>query len=474
MPDPLHPAEAGGARPSDGDAPARGFLQAFYAASRLGAMWGFDSRLSDDAMGNLEAALRGAASSQGEVVLRFADDLVFLNGTRLRVDAGGFLAYQHLHERVRRRGIGEITFSVVAQRRELEQLLTLLETRLAGTLTPDEAFDASRTELARAAVVSVTLAPPQHLQADRGNLGPTDVRQAAIQAYFRLLFVADRTQAAVREGRRFQVRRCKRVVHEIVDVLERGEHLALAMAQVKNYHGFAACHAANTAVLACAVGFRVGLHKLRVADLGVAALLHEILPVDPSRLHEAALLERDRAAARTLLSQLGFADASLRAVLAARELHATSTAAGSADAPLSHRVLRAICFLDAQTSPAGPGQPDRPVREVLDVMARDGATFDPVIVRVLRAVVGIHPFGTIVRLDGGERAVVHGRNPHFDQPARPVVRILDDANGRRVAGVELADLSRWDRELGRFTRSIVEAVPPCRAFKRPADYVRVL
>jgi hypothetical protein len=178
VPDLPAPPDAGSSRPLDADAPARGLLQALYAASRLGALWGFESRLSVEALDHLDCALRAAATAQGEVVLRFADDLVYLNGARLRVDAGGFLAYQHLHERMRRRGIGEITMSATAGRAELARFLALLETRLEGTPTPDEAFGTTRSDLFAAAVTAILIAPPAHETAARGHLGPMDVRQA--------------------------------------------------------------------------------------------------------------------------------------------------------------------------------------------------------------------------------------------------------------------------------------------------------
>lgn len=459
---------------ADSAGPGRAVLQAFYAASRLGALWGFESKLADEALTHLDAVVRASASAHGEVTLRFADDLVYVNESRLRVDFSGYLAFKHLNDRVVRRGVGEITISLSASRRDVVRLLTVLEARVEGTASADEVFEDTREELQAAGAVGVSVGPRLQTDGSRGHLGPTDVRQAAIQAYFRLLFVARRAISAAAEGKVFNARRCKRAVHEVVDVLERGEHLILAMTQVKNYHGYGPCHAANVCVLSCAAALRSGLGKLKVADLGVAALVHEIHPPDSSRTDDAGLRERDRHSARTILSNLGFSDGALRAVLAARDLHAPASSSHGVEAPLTQRIVRAACFLDSQTTPAGDDDPARPFREVLQTMSRDPQRFDRTVVRLLRAAMGIHPFGTIVRLDTGERAVVRGRNPHFDQPARPVVRVIEDAAGNAVDEGETIDLSKWDRERNRFVHSIVEAVPACEVFDRPADFVRVL
>lgn len=459
---------------SDASVAGRGLLQALYAASKLGALWGFESKLSEEAVANLLAAVRDAATAQGDIVLRFANDLASLNDQRIRVDFTGFMAFKHIHDRAKRRGIGEISISAAAERRDVVELLKLLEAKTETAASDDEAFDQARVDLGAAAVTGVSIGPFTADDGQRGKLGPTDVRQAAIQTYFRLLFVARQSQIVLQEGKRLQPRKCKRAVHDVIDVLERGEHLILAMSQVRNYHGYGACHAANVTVLACAVGLRIGMHKLLVADLGLAAMLHETLP-HAGIGGDAALRDRDQRAARMLLPYLGFSDGALRATLAVRDLHAPARTPDGATTSLFQRIVRAVCFLDNATTPAGPSAPARPVREALAMMSRDdGTRFDPTIVRALRGLLGIYPFGTVVRLDTGERAVVHGRNPHFEQPARPVVRVFEDAQGERVEDGPVLDLSKWDREANRFVSSIAEVTAPCAAFPKPADYVRVL
>ena len=472
MPEPA--GENARAAESDASVAGRALVQALYAASKLGALWGFESKLSDEAVTALLSAIRGAATPQGDVVLRFANDLASLNDQRVRVDFTGYMAFKHVHDRAKRRGIGEIAITAAAERRDVVELLKLLDTKVEGAPTADEAFDQSRVDLGAAAVTGVSIGPITQDDGKKGKIGPTDVRQAAIQTYFRLLFVARQSQIVIQEGKRLHTRKCKRAVHDVIDVLERGEHLILAMAQVRNYHGYGACHATNVGVLACAIGLRLGLHKLLVADLGLAAVLHEMLP-HSGLGGDAALRDRDHRTARALLPYLGFSDGALRATLAVRDLHAPARSDGGGETALFQRILRAACFIDNATTPAGPGVPARPVREALAMMTRDdGTRFDPVIVRALRAILGVYPFGTVVRLDNGERAIVHGRNPHFDQPARPVVRVFENAQGERTEDGALLDLSKWDREANRFAWSIAEVQAPCDAFPKPADFVRVL
>lgn len=455
---------------ADEDGSARALVQALYAAARLGAMWGFESRLTAEAIDHLAAAVRSAAASRGDLVLRFADGLVHLNDQRVRTDSSGYTAFRHLQERTTRRGIGEISISAGAGRRDLVELLRLLESR------PDDAagdsFDGTRAELSRAAAHGVGVAPPaeESTGGRRGAWSPADVGEAAKHAWLGLAFESMRVRAAVQAGERWSARRVRRAVHDAIDVLERGDTHMLAVAQMRNHRGFGPTHCANTSVLACALALGAGFSKLAAADVGVAAALHEIHPHDAGRVDEAALRSRDRRTARELLPVLGFTDGALRAVLAIRDLH------GPADpsAPLVQRILRVACFYDTVTTPAGPLHPGHAPREAFAVMTRDPSRFDPAVVRMLRGLLGVHPFGSVVRLDTGERAIVHGRNPHFDQPTRPIVRVTQRADGSAVADGELVDLSRFDRERGEFLRNIADVRAPWQAFRIPADYLGAL
>jgi hypothetical protein len=102
------------------------------------------------------------------------------------------------------------------------------------------------------------------------------------------------------------------------------------------------------------------------------------------------------------------------------------------------------------------------------------ARFDGRVVRALSAVLGRYPLGTVVKLDTGETGLVCGRNPHFDDSTRPIVKVIAETGGGPSPQPRTIDLSKWDRENDRFFRSIVSASSPCDAFSDPADYVKLL
>ena len=74
-------------------------------------------------------------------------------------------------------------------------------------------------------------------------------------------------------------------------------------------------------------------------------------------------------------------------------------------------------------------------------MARkDGAQFDPHLVRRFIDLMGVYPPATIVRLTSGEVAVVVENDG--PDPSRPTVRVLFDAAGERLEHAELRSLWR--------------------------------
>ncbi|NIR38255.1 MAG: hypothetical protein GWN07_20435, partial [Actinobacteria bacterium] len=59
--------------------------------------------------------------------------------------------------------------------------------------------------------------------------------------------------------------------------------------------------------------------------------------------------------------------------------------------------------------------------------------FDPTIVKAFINMMGIYPVGTLCILDSGELAVVVAANPNPEEIHRPLVRVISDSQGRRLA-----------------------------------------
>ncbi len=450
-------------------------VKGLYASTKLGHLYGFDGRVAREAREKLMSVLHEAFTRYGGAMLRLANETLYLNEARLRMDFDGFVAFRYVVNLFDERGIGEIAIPAGVQEPEVVQFL---EAVLSVDLQADEP---PLAQLERAIidkrVTNITVGEPREIEEEADDEDPLgDLRQASIQAYFRSIFVVKSLAAQSRRpDEPIEMRKAKRVVHEMVDLLERDETTLLSLIALKNFGDYAANHAANVAALSIVIGKRVGLPRPLLADLGLCALLHDI---GRNAVEDDGTDDEERhavAGARTLLRDGGYADGAVRAVLTARWHHEGPTRASGGPSPLMHRIVRVADVYDTLTTPAGPRHPALAPATVINLLSRDDGThFDPLVVKTLASVCGPHPLGTVIDLDTGERTLVCGRNPHFDDPRRPVVRVLQDEYGDDVTERTEIDLSRVDREKGRFAHEIVQSYSAGRIFKKPADFVDAL
>jgi HD-GYP domain-containing protein (c-di-GMP phosphodiesterase class II) len=94
---------------------------------------------------------------------------------------------------------------------------------------------------------------------------------------------------------------------------------------------------------------------------------------------------------------------------------------------------------------------------------------DPVIVKAFINLTGIYPIGTVVVLDTFELALVHAASADPTALSRPVVRVLSDAMGNRLAESALCDLTETDAA-GQYARTIIRTEDPERYGIHIGDY----
>jgi hypothetical protein len=447
-----------------------------YAAVKLGGLWGYDGKVAREAIEGLVAALRENGARRGRTIVRVASEQVFLDDERLPIDFAGFLAFRFVVDLFVSRKIGEIRFAPSPTEREVVALLTALNGVPRNCDDPRKELDRA---LVASGVVGITLGAPRDIEEKAEDRRVASIRDASVETYFRAVFVAKQLLDPVDPERVVDVRKAKRVIHALADLLDQDEATLLALVQLKNFAGFRATHAANVAVLAMSVARRLALPRKLLGDLGVAAMLagagtdggpgSENADAGP-----AASDDRRARAARRLAQGMAFSDCALRVVIAARRHGEDALHDDGPGAPLVHRILRIAEFYDTATTPAGPGAPSVEPQQALALLTRDPRRFDARLVKVLASIVGRYPLGTLVRLDTGESAVVCGRNPHFAAPTRPIVRVITGDDGEEIAEPRTVDLSKWDRGRGCFARSIVQSFAPSAVYDDPAAYIRTI
>jgi len=250
----------------------------------------------------------------------------------------------------------------------------------------------------------------------------------------------------------------RRLVQRMVDLVEEDATTLVGLTTVKAlapHHGskVVRTHGVNVAVLSIVLGREGQLRRTDLAEVGLAAFLHDVgldATGDPDvhALHGAECL-----------LQLGPVETVLRPALVALEHHVHEDALEDASKVERDAVTRIVQIADAYdtlTACCGAGsRPDRVLRYLLDQGAK---RFDPTLVKLLARALGVFPPGTVVRLDNGEVAVVlrsHRDPAHLD---RPLVRVVRDAQGARHAGVVTIDLA--ERDAHGYVRRIAESLDP--------------
>src|SRR5205823_6745847 len=82
--------------------------------------------------------------------------------------------------------------------------------------------------------------------------------------------------SSVRMGGSPNIKKIKRVVQGIVDQILNEETSLIGLTTIRDYDEYTFTHSVNVCIFSVALGKRLGLSKLQLYDLGLAALFHDI------------------------------------------------------------------------------------------------------------------------------------------------------------------------------------------------------
>jgi HD-GYP domain-containing protein (c-di-GMP phosphodiesterase class II) len=288
-------------------------------------------------------------------------------------------------------------------------------------------------------------------------------------------------------GRSPNIKKVKRMVQSIVDQILNEEASLIGLTTIRDYDEYTFTHSVNVCIFSVALGKRLGLTKIQLYDLGMAALFHDLgkarVPVDVLNKSGTLTDEDWRLIAShpwlgvlALFKVRGGEEYPYRSMVVALEHHMKTDLTGY-PRPIRPRqmsmyskiVACADCF-DAATSrrvyKTVQMNPAEVMRELRDNPRRG---MDPVVVKAFINLTGIYPTGTLVVLDTFELGIVHAINPLPEMLARPIVRVISDSMGNLMHPGILVDLA--DRkDDGIYQRTIIKTENPDRFGVRVSDY----
>ncbi len=226
-----------------------------------------------------------------ELELRVHGEFIFVNGTRLRLDLSNYAgSFGRVLDLFRSAGVGSLRVVREATPREWFSLLTLLAT--VGATGQGDA-DELVTRL-RAAGVDAFEAVA-HADEEEEIEEREVAKAAARRTYAQSVALTKDVINSVRMGRVPSARKIKRAVQTIVDEVLTEEASLIGLTTLREYDEYTYTHSVNVCIFAVALGKRIGMTKLQLYELGVAALMHDIgksrVPTD--LLQKSTALDED-------------------------------------------------------------------------------------------------------------------------------------------------------------------------------------
>jgi len=407
----------------------------------------------------LEDMLRLVESAnEGELVIVAMGQCFYLNGTRLRAEASQVAMFDALTQEFEKRQMGGVRLLDGLTADEMGAFIQLMHAFV------DPRQGAAFTEAVAGAglihIVPVTLEELAALQQDFQDTAEEDDRSErarARQTYGRA--VRGTRSVIMRTARTGKppVRRVKRLVQPIVDSIMKNEYSIVGLTALRDHDEYTYAHCVNVSVLSIAMGQRLGLSRTELANLGVAALLHDIgkLTISPEVLakpgkftpEEWYLMQRHPIEGLKIVARMpGLSSLTLDAMEVCLEHHLDLSGGGypSIERPHRHSTLARIvavadCF-DAMTGHrAYRERPFTGFEALQQLLGRERERFDPVVLWALIRTIGLYPAGTIMLTPSGY--MVLSINPNPTDPMRPQCRVLSRPDGSMPIDT---DSAVWD------------------------------
>jgi HD-GYP domain-containing protein (c-di-GMP phosphodiesterase class II) len=268
---------------------------------------------------------------------------------------------------------------------------------------------------------------------------------------------AKQVMEQVKVGHKVDASEAKRVANMLVDELCRSHGTLVNFVDMRTRADYLFGHSVNVCILATMTGISLGFDELRLRDLGVGALLHDVgkLMVPQEIVNKTDRLTAGELAEVRKHAMYGFEalrknpDVNLISAHCAFQHHERYDGSGyprslqNSDIHQFAQIVALADVYDALTADVSY-RPAVSVYEALAIITRGaGSYFDPALVESFVANIAPYPIGSVVRLSDNRVGVVVDISQ--DCKTNPVVRVIADENKRRVNELVEIDLSKNSR-----------------------------
>jgi HD-GYP domain-containing protein (c-di-GMP phosphodiesterase class II) len=381
--------------------------------------------------------------------------------------------------------IGGMTFSSTVESKDLREFAALFV-----RLDPDnKTIEDLQNEITARGIAGIKLEEQRQLQIREatdtaGDKGPdgADSNELKVQrkmkaknGYAKVAGSVGSLTQSVREGGTVSFKQAKRAIQNIVDLMMDDEATVLGLTTLRCHDQYTHNHSVNVSLLSIALANRAGYPKLELADLGLAALFHDMgkstIPMEvlnkPGEFTDedwVAMRNHPTEGVLSLSKLRGITNLPGRMAAASFEHHMNLDFSGypKLSVPwtlsLTGRILTIADCYDAMTSSRVYRREPMSPSKVLNMMfSKSGKAFDAVLLKLFVNCVGIIPIGSLVMLETSELAVVLKPATDKANAERPLVKVITDPQGSSIDNGREIDLTEKD-EIGDYRHNIIRLI----------------
>ncbi len=253
---------------------------------------------------------------------------------------------------------------------------------------------------------------------------------------------------------KINVRMIESVVNTLIEELLSNRNILINLTDIRCFDDYTFAHSVNVCILSIMTGITLHYHDVRLKELGVGALLHDIgkLKIDKSILNKADDLNEEEYLEVKKHTSYGFdllrkqEGLSLLSAHIALQHHERWDGRGyprGMTGDLIHEYARIVAVADVYDALLA----DRPYRsaytvtQAITIMKRmAGIHLDPRCLMALVSNIAIYPIGSLVELNSGSIGIVVAVDKEY--PTRPIIKIIFDPSSRRVYQSHEVDLAK--------------------------------
>jgi len=268
---------------------------------------------------------------------------------------------------------------------------------------------------------------------------------------------AKKVMDQIRLGKGIDAGQAKKITNTLVDELCQNQGVMANFIDMRTRSDYLFAHSVNVCVLSVMTGISLGYDELRLQDLGVGALLHDVgkILISPEILNKTDRLTPEEGEEVKKHPGLGFEllrknpEISLVSAHCAFQHHERFDGTGyprglkNSEIHQYAQIVAIADVYDALTSDAAYRRA-MPVYEAVSIIAKSGGVyFDNDLVNAFVDNIAVYPIGSVVRLNNNQIGVVVDISRECK--SRPVVRVILNENKQNITGVVEIDLSKNSR-----------------------------